>query len=225
MDRESLEVKLDALIEEMRVELAAELAQAAESKGPSVHVKGILPPTSQATEEVAPPRVIVGSGVDPRAEPTLVGRRSADGAEWIFDGVEEEAPLPGIHAPLTRSDAPVERVVVVEAKPRRWAPVVALAGAVVGVALTWMLLGKGAAPLVLLHVPRPVIPAAAPSPEGMAKAAETGETSTKADKPVTWEKQGPPAAASQSKRPSWKPTRPRGEPKPRATGLETGIEF
>ncbi|MDC0744754.1 hypothetical protein [Polyangium mundeleinium] len=224
-------MKLDALIEEMRGELSAELAAAAELKGPSVHVAGIVPPASRGTEEVAAPKVIVGSGVDPRAELTIVGRRSLEGAEWVFDGVEEEAPLQGIHAPLTRSDAPVERVVGVEMKPRRRAPLVAVAGAAVGVALTWMLLGRGATPLVLRHVPRPVILAAAGAPEGKGNAVETGETGEtgeireKVETRIELEGKGPRPAASPLPWPSWKSTRTRSEAKPRATALETDRKF
>ncbi|MDI1430158.1 hypothetical protein [Polyangium sorediatum] len=222
MDRESLEVKLDALIEEMRVELATELAAAAETKGPSVHVTGLLPPTSKGTDEAEAPKIIVGKGVDPRAELTIVGRRSDDGAEWIFDGVEEDADSQGIHAPLTRSDAPVERVVVAEATPRRRAPVVAIAGAVVGAALTWLLLGNGGAIPVLQaqRLPRELFAATTKPAERPEAKAEMG---TKAEEPVKQEKKVRPPAASQSTQKSVKTMgRQTG---PRTTGLETEPEF
>ncbi len=219
VDRASLEVKLDALIEEMRVELCAEQAAAAETKGPSVHVSGLLPPASQGTAEADAPKIIVGSGVDPRAEQTIVGRRSPDGAAaWIFDGVEEEATPQGIHAPMTRSDAPVERLVVAEASRRRWAPVVAVAGAAVGVALTWIFVGNVGAVPMLQHVRPGVFPRVQIEriePPAAATGTTTPAPPPPNDKLARKDPTTTTTTTTTTPKAPWKPTEPRSSlPKP-----------
>jgi len=137
-DRASLEVKLEALIEEMRLEIAAERLSAPEAKGASVHVAGILPPASYEVFELAAPKLIFASDVDPRQETTVVCRRAIDGAE------EEPPPLLRISA--THSDAPFERSSPPQDGGRKRASIVAIAALGIGLTLGGFGLTNLAAP-------------------------------------------------------------------------------
>jgi len=149
VDRTSLELKLDALIEEMRVELAAEHTAVGESPGHAVHVAGFCAPTSIETREMEAPKVVVISETDPREELTEVGRRAPNDESWIFDGVEEDGPTnPVLPLPQTSTNAPISKKPPPERKTGRAA--LAISFAMLGVFVPWFVMAHKTPPAQLI---------------------------------------------------------------------------
>jgi hypothetical protein len=90
LDRDSLEIKLASLIEEMHGELDASRPAPGEAEGARVHLAGLLPAAVHSPSDLGAARVVVGAGVDPRTELTVVGRRGPGGEGLILEGIEEE---------------------------------------------------------------------------------------------------------------------------------------
>jgi len=140
VDRTSLELKLNALIEEMRCELAVEHASAAEVEGAAVHVAGFCPPTSHETAERDAPKIIVRDALDPRTELTVVGRQAPNNTEWLLDRVEEDAPTNPLFPPLVGDVIGKEKKEEPAPKRKRRTLFVLAPVALLGVFVTWLVM-------------------------------------------------------------------------------------
>lgn len=90
-ERDDLEQRLQALSDEVRAKAAdAEKkrreATALEAK---VHIAPVKVPETHAPDVIEAAKVVLAPGLDPRHDPTMVGRRNAQGDAWEFGVVED----------------------------------------------------------------------------------------------------------------------------------------